>query len=97
MLAKISLEDCEVLWEDRTTQFFLPFRIESDCLVYAKHTGSITEEADGLNRNVHAISLHKLYENLSKNRTHQPTEFDPDKTTIRHMKYSSGSRNGSSK
>lgn len=93
LLPKLSLKNCKVLWQDRTTQFFLPFRIESDCLVFAKHTGNMAEDIDRLNRNVHAISLHQLYENLKKNDPHDPIEFDPDKTTIQNTKYSAGSRN----
>ena len=53
----------------------------------------MAEDIDRLNRNVHAISLHQLYENLKKNDPHDPIEFDPDKTTIQNTKYSAGSRN----
>ena len=91
---KLNILDCEVVWSVSTKKFFLPFRIESGLLIYARYhgmeRGAEDAESAAENRNVHAVSLHKLFSNHDMGIVTNPVQFDPALTAI-HSNYPKGS------
>ena len=83
-MPKLHLTDCDVVWSERTAHFFLPFRIEANCLVYARYQGAVlpSEQPTNENKNVHIIPLYQLFVNHERRSRTTPIEFNPSDTKI---------------
>lgn len=92
---KFKISELDLIWKETTNQFFLPFRIESNCLLFARYQGALlpNEEIPEVaeNKNVHLIPLYQLFENHRRNKKTLPIEFNPKATKIVGI-YPKGSR-----